>query len=125
MKKLVAMLLIIVSVFAITIPAMAESINAVPGTKKTGSSVTFDGGDDVSVSVSATLQSGDIVRVFLDVYNPERSTWVERDVIKFQTSGQNSGTLSYTLDNIETKVRIRTYGYEANSGTIEVTYSFN
>lgn len=124
MKKLVVMLLIIVSVFAIAVPAMAASINAIPGTKNPGPEFRFDGGDNVSVSVSATLQSGDIVRVFLDVYNPERSQFLERDSIKFQNSGNNNGTLSYKLDSNETRVRIRTYGYEANSGTIKVTYSF-
>ena len=36
MKKLVVMLLIIVSVFAIAVPAMAASINAIPGTKNPG-----------------------------------------------------------------------------------------
>ncbi len=125
MKKLLVLALVIVSVLAISVPALAASIDAVPGAKRTGSAVTFSAGSDVSASVSATLQSGDIIRIFLDVYNPERSTWVERDVIKFQSAGSNSGTLSYSLDSNETQARIRTYGYEANSGTISVTYTFD
>lgn len=64
------------------------------------SSITID--SDISASVSATLGSGDVVRVFLDVYNPERRIWVERDSIKFHSSGSNIGTLFYTLDSNET-----------------------
>ena len=66
---------------------------------------------DISASVSATLGSGDVVRVFLDVYNPERRIWVERDSIKFHSSGSNIRTLFYTLDSNDTTLNLKTFNY--------------
>ena len=126
MKRLVALALVIVSVFSVSAVAFAESntINAVPGEKRTGDAITFTTGADISVRVSCFQNSGDIVRVFLDVYDPDRGYYVERDVVKFTSAGYNSGTLYYDLDSNENLVRIRTYGYEANSGTIIVIYNY-
>ena len=124
--RIVAIALVAMSIMAVATTAMASSgtINAVPGTKTVSSAILFTAGSNLSFDVSCNLQSGDIVRVFLDVWNPERSMWVQRDTIKFQTTGYNSGNLSYHLDSNEYKARIRTYGYEANSGTIVVGFTY-
>lgn len=122
MKKLIALALAVMSIMAIAVPALAESINAVPGASRVSDVSESDSGTTISRTVSCTLQSGDIVRVFLDVYNPERGYYVQRATVKFSTSGYHSATLSYTLDDNETTYRLRTYGYEDNSGTISVHY---
>ena len=123
MKKLIALTLVLMSVMAVALPAYASgSLLAKPGEKNTTSTFVYSGGSRVSYLVRATLRAGDTVRVFLDVYNPERNQWVERDSVKWTTAGDHSTTLSYTLDSNENEVRLRTYGYEDNSGNISVSY---
>ena len=123
--RILAIALVAMSIMAIAIPAMAASgtIDAIPHTKVKGESISFSSGSTVSFSVSCTLNSGDVVRVFLDSWDPGRKMWVERTSVKFQTAGDCNSTLSYTLKTSESKVRLRTYGYENNSGTLTVSYS--
>ncbi len=124
--RILAIAIVAMSIMAIAIPAMAGSgtIDAIPHKKVKGDSITFSSGSTVTFSVSCTLNSGDVVRVFLDSWDPGRNKWVERRTVKFQTAGYRSSTLSYTLKATECKVRLRTYGYEDNSGTLTVSYSY-
>lgn len=128
MKKVMrflALTLVIISILSISIPAMAAGLSAVPGESRTTGEIFRTPGSRISYSVSGTLSNGDIVRVFLDVFNPERNGWVERDSVKFESTGTNGGTLSYTLDTNEDTIRIRTYGYESNLRPVYITYSQN
>lgn len=126
-KRLVALALVIVSVLSMATVASAatNSVNAVPGEKIKGTPFVMTAGSYVSVRVSCFITNqGDAANVFLDVFDPDRNTWVLRDQVHFEDYGYNSGTLSYQLDTNEEQVRIRTYGYEDNTSNIVITYTY-
>ncbi len=121
-KKLIALALVITSVFAVAIPALATApdvtLTVSPGKNPRTAGYTFSNGV-ASFTCSCTLAgSDDTVRIFLDTYNSVKKDWYLQKSYNFTSNGTH--TLSYTMGSNDTKARIRTYGYQENVGDATV-----